>query len=173
MKVNVPVLLGGLFITAILVAMLGSGFGHDPREVPKALEGRVAPTFSLVSTDGDPVSLADLRGKPVIINFWSTWCQPCRQEHPLLLMAPSQYPDVVFLGVVYADEPAKVKAYLKSGGQTYPHLIDPGGRVSIDYGVAGVPETYFVDVNGLVIHKEAGPIWPDLLAELVPKMRKP
>lgn len=173
MKVNVPVLIGGLLVTAVLVLMLASGFGHDPRAVPKALEGRVAPAFSLATTDGGTVSLAELRGKPVIINFWSTWCQPCRQEHPLLLTAPAAFPDVVFLGVVYADEPAKVRAYLKTGGQAYPHLIDPGGRVSIDYGVAGVPETYFVDVNGKVVHKEAGPIYPELLETLVPRMRKP
>ena len=173
MKVNVPVLIGGLLVTALLVAMLASGFGNDPRAVPKALEGRTAPAFTLATTDGDTVTLAELRGKPVILNFWSTWCQPCRLEHPLLLTAPAAFPDVVFLGVVYADEPAKVTAYLKSDGQAYAHLIDPGGRVAIDYGVAGVPETYFVDVNGRVVHKAAGPISPALLETLVPKMRNP
>jgi cytochrome c biogenesis protein CcmG, thiol:disulfide interchange protein DsbE len=173
MKINLPILIGGLLMTAILVAMLASGFGHDPRAVPKALQGRTAPAFALKTTDGEVVTLAELRGKPVIINFWSTWCLPCKQEHPLLLAAPAAYPDVVFLGVVYADEPAKVKAWLASNGHSYPQLLDPGGRTSIDYGVAGVPETYFVDVTGRVVHKEAGPISAPLLAKLVPRLSKP
>ena len=158
---------------ALLVAMLASGFGHDPRAVPKALQGRAAPTFTLQTTDGEAVSLAELRGKPVVINFWSTWCLPCKQEHPLLLAAPAEYPDVVFLGVVYADDPAKVRPWLQSNGQTYAQLLDPGGRTAIDYGVAGVPETYFVDVNGRVVHKESGPISAPLLAMLVPQLGKP
>lgn len=172
-RVNIGILIGGFAITAILGVILYGGFGKDPRAVPSMLVNRPAPDFSLETTDGETIRLSELRGKPVILNFWSTWCQPCKLEHPLLLAAPAQYPDVVFLGAVYADEPAAARMFLKRGGQTYPQLLDPGGRVAIDYGVAGVPETYFINAGGTIIHKQIGPLDEDSLAWLIQQLRIP
>lgn len=172
-RVNMGILVGGLVVTALLGVILYGGFGKDPRAVPSVLVNQMAPDFTLVTTTGETVHLKDLRGKPVIVNFWSTWCQPCKLEHPLLLAAPAQYPDVQFMGVLYADEPDAARMFLKRGGQAYPQLIDPGGRVAIDYGVAGVPETYFIDVGGKIIHKQVGPVDEDVLAWLIPQLRKP
>lgn len=171
--VNLYILVGGLGFTAALVAVLFGGFGRDPKAVPSMLVDKPAPDFALKTLVGDTVQLDDLRGKPVILNFWSTWCQPCKVEHPLLLAVPREYPDVAILGVVYADEPAKVALYLKEAGESYPHLVDPGGRVAIDYGVAGVPETFFIDANGTIVHKQSGPVDAGLLAALIPQMRAP
>lgn len=171
--VNVPVLLGGLLFTAALVGMLASGFGHDPREVPKALEGKPAPVFKLPDLEGQVHDLADLRGKTVVVNFWSTWCLPCKQEHGLLVQAPQMYPDVVFLGVLYSDEPEKARAYLRAKGSGFPHLVDEKGRIAIDYGVAGVPETYFINPAGKIIYKQVGPLYPELLDGLIAQARNP
>ena len=156
---NWGILIGGLGLTVALLVVLAAAFGRDPRAVPAPAVGGVAPAFVLQDIDGDRWSLADLRGQVVVINFWSTWCLPCREEYALLQSAQTHWPDVKFVGVVYQDEPAKVRAHLARAvpPATYPNLIDPGGHVAIDYGVAGVPETYLVDRAGRVVHKQVGP----------------
>ena len=158
--------IGFLLIVPIL-AILASGFGNDPRAVPSVLESKPAPTFSLVDLDGQTISLDGLRGQPLVLNFWSTWCLPCKQEHPMLQQAQRDNPDVRFLGVLYSDKPEKARAYLKKVGAAYPTLVDDGNRVSIDYGVAGVPETFFVSRSGEVVAKWTGPLsWPALQEKL-------
>lgn len=158
--VNWPILIGGLAITLGLVALLGSGFGKDPHRIEDdALIGKDAPRFFLEDLDGNQHNLADSIGKQwVVINFWSTWCGPCKQEHPELLKAAELWPEVKWLGVVYQDDPAKIRRYLKIKGSAYPHLMDPSGAISVDYGVTGVPETYFIDPEGKVVKKFAEPI---------------
>lgn len=157
-RINLGLLAGGLVVILPLVWLLRSGFGNDPHEVPSVLENTPAPRFSLVDLQGKSWDLAALRGKPVVVNFWSTWCLPCKQEHPLFQQAALAYDDVVFLGVIYSDEPAKARAYLEREGTTYSHLVDPDGRTAIDYGVAGVPESYFINAEGVIIHKQVGPL---------------
>lgn len=157
-QVNIGVLLVGLALVAVLLGILASGFGNDPRAVPSVLDSQPAPTFVLSDLDGQTWELARLRGKPVVLNFWSTWCGPCKAEHPLLQQAARMYPDVQFLGVVYADEPEACRRYLAQAGTTYDHLIDPDGRIAIEYGVAGVPETFFIDRDGVIVHKHTGPL---------------
>ncbi len=168
MRANPFILGGGLLVFLPLLALLMVSFGRDPRAVPSVLEGRPAPAFSLETLDtGETVSLADLRGQRVVINFWATWCQPCKIEHPALLEAARRWPDVQFLGVLYQDEPIKARAYLRRNGEAYPTLLDPGGVVAIDYGVGGVPETYFLDEEGQVFYKHAGPLsWDTFLETL-------
>ena len=166
-QVNPWILAAGLAITAALVAVLNSGFGKNPKAVPFALDGKAAPTIMLQDLDERPFDLAEHRGKPVVINFWSTWCQPCKIEHPLLLRAPDMYPDVTFLGVIYSDDASKAKQYLKRAGSAYRHLDDPEGRAAIDYGVAGVPETFFIDTRGTLVHKHTGALTPTALAAAV------
>lgn len=164
---NWKVLAAGLLVVVPLVAVLASGIGNDPKGVSNALEGTPAPDFTLQTMDGEPVTLASLEGKTVVLNFWSTWCQPCKLEHPHLQQAASVYGQqgVVFLGVLYNDEVQKAKPFLKRNGSVYPTLVDPGQRVAIDFGVAGVPETFIITKNGDIVQKFSGPVSYQVLAQ--------
>lgn len=164
---NFVVLVIGALVLIPMVALFAVSFGNDPRAIPSMLEDQPAPAFDLVDLDGNAVTLADLRGKPAVLNFWSTWCGPCKLEHGLLIEAARRYPDVQFLGIVYADEESKVRRYLKKEGTAYPHLMDPDGRAAIDYGVAGVPESYFINPNGIIVHKQVGPVTVPLIQDLL------
>lgn len=184
-RVNWMILGGGTFVTLLLVILLGSGFGTDPKALPDQLTGRDAPTFKLVDLQGREWSLQELEGKPVLINFWSTWCGPCKMEHPFLLQAAKRYPDVQFLGVIYSDENAKVAIQmarppydalmeaLDTQGIAYPNLDDGSGRVALDYGVGGVPESFFIDRTGRITYKQVGPLSPDILVAEIDKIRAP
>ena len=124
---NWKVLLSGLFGIGLLISVLAVPIlkGTDPHALPSVMEGRKAPAFALKSLDGQAWSSDTLLGKPVVLNFWATWCGPCAQEHPVLLSAARKYPDVVFLGVLYGDEPVKAQRYLAKAGAVYPTLVDP------------------------------------------------
>lgn len=167
------VLAVGLGSIALFIPLMLYGFTLDPREIDtKVMEEQVAPNFTLQTLDGETVRLSELRGKPVVINFWSTWCVPCRQEHPVLQKAPDLYPEVTFVGIVYQDEARKAKAYLKRDPVKYDQLMDPDGKVAIAYGVTGVPETYFVSPEGRIVRKFARPIHEgDLASVLEPLLR--
>lgn len=168
-----PWVLGiGAAVVLPLLALFWVSFGNDPRALPSVLEGRPAPAFELSDLDGNPVSLAQLAGTPVVLNFWSTWCGPCKQEHPVLLQAARNNPDVKFFGVIYADDPEKAKRYLAAAGTSYPHLVDQTGHAAIAYGVAGVPETFFIDASGRIVHKQVGPVDGQLLAMLLGRMKQ-
>jgi cytochrome c biogenesis protein CcmG/thiol:disulfide interchange protein DsbE len=175
MAVNWKVLVGGLAATVPIVAILATGFGTDPRGVSNALEGRTAPVFSMtvLAEDGRKVDLADLRGKPVVLNFWSTWCQPCKIEHPHLVQAAKAYGPrgVEFYGVLFSDEPENAERFLKREGHAFPVLYDPAQRVAIDYGVTGVPETFFISPDGQIVRKVSGPVsFAEISATLEPML---
>ena len=172
-RINWPILVVGLTIVGGLVALLGSGFGNDPHALPDMRTGTQAVPWKLTDLDGKEWSLDELRGKPVVVNFWSTWCGPCKYEHPLLLQAAREVPSVTFLGVIYSDDPSAVKRYLKAAGSAYPHLVDPDGRTAIDYGVGGVPETFFIDRDGLIAYKHVGPLDPPTLKGMLERIVKP
>ncbi len=171
MRVNWKILLPGLLLVIPLLLVLWSGFGNDPHAVPDVRTGTTAPVWKLTDLDGKSWSSEELKGKPVVLNFWSTWCGPCKYEHPLLLQAAAAYPDVVFLGVIYSDEPAAVSRYLDRNGKAYAHLLDEGGHLAIDFGVTGVPETFFIDRSGLIVHKEAQALSPPTLKALLDRIR--
>jgi len=162
MGVNWKVLAAGAALTAPLVAILATGFGKNPQLESNALEGRKAPVFTMtvLGEDGETVDLASLRGKPVVLNFWSTWCQPCKIEHPHLVQAAKVYEPqgVVFYGVLFSDEPANAARFLEREGHAFPVLYDPAQRVAIDYGVSGVPETFFISPDGQIVEKVSGPV---------------
>jgi len=146
-------------ITLPLLIILGLGFRFNPRAVPSVLPGKPAPQCEFRTLEGESVALTDFRGKPVLVNFWSTWCVPCEQEHVLLQQAAQRYDArAQFLGVVYQDEEAAVRRYVARKGATYPQMMDPSSRCSIEYGVSGVPETFFIDAKGIVAHKKTGPL---------------
>jgi cytochrome c biogenesis protein CcmG/thiol:disulfide interchange protein DsbE len=162
---NWKVLTAGAVVTVPLVALLASGFSRDPKLRSNALEGRQAPIFSLSTLDGEPFSLEEANGKPVVVNFWSTWCMPCKIEHPVLLRAAETYGPlgVHFVAVLYQDDPSKARAYLNRSGSHWPTLEDPGGRTAIAYGVAGVPETFFIDASGTIVRKVSGPVSQEIM----------
>jgi cytochrome c biogenesis protein CcmG/thiol:disulfide interchange protein DsbE len=158
---------------AILVGILASGFGKDPHAMPSMLEGRPAPAFALVDLDGNPVTSATLKGTPYILNFWSTWCGPCKEEHPYLQDAARAFPGVKFYGVLYSDDPVKARRFLANQGTAYPTLVDSTDRIAVDYGVTGVPETFFVDKSGTILHKQVGPVPPDVLQAEIEQLGHP
>jgi cytochrome c biogenesis protein CcmG, thiol:disulfide interchange protein DsbE len=158
--VNRKVLIAGLVLVAPLVAVLLIGLGRDPRVVRSPLVGREAPPFTLRPVGGGaPVSLESLRGKPVVINFWATWCVPCIQEHGVLASGARAWEGQAhFLGVVYQDEERAIAEFLGRHGSAYPTLFDEGGKTAIAFGVYGVPETFFISPDGVVAEKFMGPL---------------
>jgi len=166
---NWKVLGAGVVVTVPLLAILASGFGLNPRVESNALEGQAAPNFELETLEGDRVALSELRGKPVVINFWATWCQPCLIEHQALIRSAQRFAPagVTFLGVLYNDEPAEAVRYLKKKGAAYPTLIDVNGRTAIDYGVAGVPETFFINAEGTIAYKATGPVNDEMVSSIL------
>lgn len=148
-----------LFVVALIVYVMGKGFGTDPHAVPFLLSGKPAPNFTIKRLDTDAqVSLADFKGKPIVINFWATWCGPCKTEHPVLDWAAKKYAnDAVFLGIVFEDNEQNTKRFLAENGWSFVQLFDPKSTVAVDYGVSGVPETYFIDRHGIINHKVAAP----------------
>lgn len=169
---NWKVLIAGMVPIIALVMVLANGFGKDPKALPSMLEGKAAPAFELYDLDGKTVQLSEFEGKPVVINFWATWCGPCAQEHPLLLQAARTYEPrgVKFLGLVYGDEEEKVRAYLKRHGSAYPNLQDPGQRTAIDYGVGGVPETFFLNRDHTIVRKHNGPLNFNVISEVLEEL---
>ena len=150
---------GSLAIITFVVYIMAKGFGTDPHAVPFLLAGKKAPNFTIKRLDNDTkVSLADFAGRPIVINFWATWCGPCKMEHPVLDWAAKQYADrAVFLGIVFEDTEENTKRFLVENGWSFVQLFDPKSTVAVDYGVSGVPETYFIDKQGIIVGKYAFP----------------
>jgi cytochrome c biogenesis protein CcmG/thiol:disulfide interchange protein DsbE len=149
-----------------LLAVLARGFGSNPREVPFMLKGQAAPPFTLRALDsGMRVSLEQFKGRPAVINFWASWCGPCKMEHPVLEWGAREFGgQAQFLGVVFEDTEENAKQFLAQMGASFPQLIDQNSGVAVAYGVAGVPETYFIDAQGIIRGKHVGPIDPQSLA---------
>jgi cytochrome c biogenesis protein CcmG/thiol:disulfide interchange protein DsbE len=166
---NRTVVIVGLVIFAALVGVLFFALGKDPQAIDSPLVGKPAPPFALKQAgSGATLDLAQFRGKPVVINFWATWCVPCYQEHPVLTQAAQIYGgQVQFIGVVFDDAEGKILDFLRQNGGAYPTLMDQGGKTSIAYGVGGVPETFFLDRNGTIVAKYTGPLTPELMQEYV------
>lgn len=166
---NRAVLVLGSVMIVVLLGILYLNLGRDPHLIRSPLVGQPAPPFVLTPVGGGaPVSLESLRGRPVVVNFWATWCVPCLQEHPALQAAARRYaPEVQFLGLVYEDDESNVTALLARSGSVYPSLLDPGSRAAIAYGVQGVPETYFINREGVIVAKYAAPLSQALIAELL------
>ena len=157
----------GIFI--VLVGFLAVGLKLDPREVPSPLIGKPAPDFklALLSDPAKELSPADLRGKVWLFNVWASWCASCRQEHEVLLDL-SRQGIVPIYGMDYKDQPAAAQAVLNQYGNPYVEtVVDLDGRVGINYGVYGVPETYLIDRSGIIRYKHTGPVSPDVLSRKI------
>jgi cytochrome c biogenesis protein CcmG/thiol:disulfide interchange protein DsbE len=168
---NRKVLLIGALLVLPLVAVLAVAFRFDPRTVDSPLVGKTAPDFSLRSLDGEVYRLSELAGQPVVVNFWSTWCPPCYQEHPVFLEYADRYEgQVQFLGVIYQDETDKIRRYLQQLGSWGPSLVDPEGKVAIAYGVYGPPETFFIDSQGVIREKVMGAVSARVMRDTLESM---
>jgi cytochrome c biogenesis protein CcmG, thiol:disulfide interchange protein DsbE len=158
-----------------IAGLFGSQLGKDPSRLPSLLEGREAPNFQLRELqNGREIRLSSLRGHPVVINFWASWCAECVQEHDDLAAAWSRYSDrgVVFLGILYQDTESGARSFLRALGGGWPTLVDPGSRTALDYGVYGAPETYFIAADGTVIHKQVGPSSYGLLSTWIDRLMR-
>jgi cytochrome c biogenesis protein CcmG/thiol:disulfide interchange protein DsbE len=153
-------LLVPLAIFAVLLAFLFAGLTLNPREVPSPLVGKPAPAFNLARLDQPQRTLgtADMKGQVWLLNVWASWCVSCRIEHPLLVeLARSKV--VPLVGLNYKDKPDEGRAWLKEHGDPYDvSVVDRDGRVGIDWGVYGVPETFVVDKAGVIRYKHIGPV---------------
>lgn len=128
------------------------------------LEGKPAPDFSLPTLGGGTMRLSDYRGKIVFLNIWATWCPPCRDEMPSMqrLYEHFQGRDFEMLTISIDEDPSKVEPFMKELGLTFPVAFDPQQQVASQYGITGVPETYLIDKNGIVMHHMIGPgVWDD------------
>jgi cytochrome c biogenesis protein CcmG, thiol:disulfide interchange protein DsbE len=154
-----------LAIFIVLVAFLGIGLGLNPREVPSPLINKPAPAFHLpqLHRPDQTFSQQDMKGKVWLLNVWASWCVSCREEHPLLVQFARTNVVPVY-GLNYKDKPDDALAWLKQFGDPYTlSIVDRDGRVGIDYGVYGVPETFVIDKQGAIRYKQIGPITPEAL----------
>ena len=164
-----------LAIFLVLVGLLGLGLGLKPREVPSPLVNRPMPHFSLPTLEHPERSLGpqDLRGQVYLINVWASWCTACQAEHPLLVdLAKSG--QVTLIGLNYKDRRDLALGWLARHGNPYQAtLSDTNGRVGLDFGVYGVPETYVIDKQGVIRLKFTGPVTPEAVRDkLLPLMNE-
>jgi cytochrome c biogenesis protein CcmG/thiol:disulfide interchange protein DsbE len=144
-----PVILLGLLAIVLIT--------RSPGTSPTAV-GQVAPDFVLADLDGNPVRLADLRGRPVIVNFWASWCGPCVEEFPLLLDAAERHEadGLRIVGIVYQDRSEAARSFMDRTGATWPATMDPGERVASAYGILAPPETFFIGRDGTIVARQIG-----------------
>lgn len=157
----------------IVVAFLGRGLFLDPHEVPSPLIGKPAPYFKAPTLENvnNSFSTTDMKGKVWLLNVWASWCSACRDEHPVLLEMSSQ--GLPLYGLDYKDTNLEAQNVLDRMGDPYIQTAtDMTGKIGIDYGVYGVPETYVIDKAGVIRYKQIGPITRDVLNDKILPMLK-
>ncbi len=157
-RLPLGVLVVGAVLPVILLGLLAIVLiTRSPATSPTAV-GQVAPDFVLADLDGNPVRLADLRGRPVIVNFWASWCGPCVEEFPLLLEAAERHEDdgLAIVGIVYQDRSEAARSFMERNGATWPATMDPGERVASAYGILAPPETFFIGRDGTIVARQIG-----------------
>jgi cytochrome c biogenesis protein CcmG/thiol:disulfide interchange protein DsbE len=154
-----------LALIAPILALLAFGFSRDARYIASPLIAKPAAPFTVTLFDGRKLTLDDLRGKAVFLNFWASWCLPCRQEARDLEAAWQKVKerDMVFLGVALQDTDTNSREFLKEFNITYPNGRDEAGKIGIDYGTWGIPESFFIDPAGRITYKHVGAIRASLV----------
>ena len=159
-----------------LVGLFAFGFTTDPKLVKSPLVGRPAPGFTVQPlAGGEPLSLRDVRGTPVVLNFWASWCLACRDEAAVLQAVHLRYEKEVgsirVIGIAVQDTPEKAMAFARSYGKTYFLGLDSSsGEISLNYGLYGVPETFFIDREGIVRFKQIGAVTTEIMRREVEKL---
>ncbi len=161
-------------LTVLIIALLAYTFwnglsGKGDFQTPSHLVGKPAPEFALESFSGEKVKLSDFRGKTLLVNFWASWCHPCREEAPALertYMSLSEN-QVEFIGINIMDDRKSAEEYIKSFGGSFVNIYDPENRVHLDYGVGGVPETFFVNPEGIITGKHRGPLTEKMIMSYI------
>ena len=170
-----------LFLLPVAVFLVVAGYfawalrpGHDPRLLPSALLDKEAPAFELASlAGGGTLSRDGLKGQPVVVNFFASWCAPCRIEHPLLMRLAKQE-NIPLFGIAYKDKPEDAARFLAQLGDPYRAVgLDRDGRAGLDFGAYGVPETYVIDRTGHIRKRFVGPLSTQAVErELLPLLRQ-
>jgi len=158
-----------LLIFAVLLVFLAIGLTRNPSEVPSPLINKPAPVFQLplLHTPEKVFDSKSMQGQVWLLNTWASWCVACREEHPVL-MEYAKTKSIPLIGLDYKDKPADGRKWLARFGNPYDFSIsDLDGRVGIDFGVYGVPETFLIDKQGLIRYKHIGPVTPQALKETI------
>lgn len=159
---------------AALVVVLILAFRREPTDLRTGTVGKPAAAFTLQQLDGSgPLTLTPSAGKVVVLNFFASWCIPCKQENPALVRAYERYraSDVVFIGILYQDSLESGLRYVRDNGVTWPTVNDDRGRVAFSYGVFGIPETFFIGADGVIAGRHIGPIDETTLTNAIECLR--
>ena len=176
-QVTVGVLLG----ISLVIGILSLGLSFDPSTSTNALLGKKANSFKVLLLQDEldsrvqgrkELSLDDFKGSPLILNFWASWCVSCRHEAAIMEAFWKKYQarGIKMVGIAIQDTPDAAMKFAEYFGKTYILGLDEEGKAGIDYGVTGVPETFFIDRNGIIQHKEAGPVGMELLERMLVKI---
>lgn len=159
-----------------VVGLFVYGFTVDPKLVKSPLIGKAAPGFAITRLGtGESLSLAALRGKPVVLNFWASWCAACRDEAHVLQAAHTIYEQeqqkLRVVGIAIQDTEAKATAFARKFGKTYFLGLDnEAGDISLSYGIYGVPETFFIDAQGVIQYKQVGAVTPEVIQQQIARL---
>lgn len=158
-----------VFVALALVILLGYGFLGYGGGAGSGVVGKQAPDFTLELFDGEVFTLSEMRGQPVVINVWASWCPPCRDEAKVLEQGWRNYKEqgVIFLGVNVEDSSSDARRFIEEFQVTYPNGPDSDGQIYADYRATGVPETFFISSDGLVVRRFAGPLQEEQLTAFV------
>jgi cytochrome c biogenesis protein CcmG/thiol:disulfide interchange protein DsbE len=159
---------------ALLVAVLATRKPAEARLAQSPLLGKPAPAATGTALDGSTVRLADLRGRYVVLNFFATWCVPCQREHPELTSFQNRHAatgDATVLAVIFDDDVPSVRSFFQREGGDWPVLDDPGGKIALDFGVRGPPESFVIDPDGFVVSKIVGEVRATSLEALLARVK--
>ena len=157
-RLPLGMLVVGAIVPLVVIGVLAALLAPRLPATSPAVVGAVAPSFTLSDLDGNTVSLEDLRGRPVILNFWASWCMPCVEEFPLLRAAAERHAEdgLAVVGIVYQDRSQAARDFMARNGGTWPAAVDPGDRVASAYGIVGPPETFFIGRDGTIVARQIG-----------------
>jgi len=163
-------LLIAFFISILAISIIGKKNKHT---IVSPLIGKQFPNYEIELFNGDKLNIGNLKGNVLLINFWASWCNPCKQEFPALETSWSKHKNskVVFLGINILDDKNHAKQYLETFKSNYPNGIDTDGSIAVDLGVAGVPETFFVNEKGIIIDKYVGPLTEEIIDYYINKTK--